>query len=72
VWKLSKTLFAICRPLGGYCGVDGAVSPGSTAKQDQLPPIGSDIEVTADLGLLTLAEMFHALPEQPAYADNCG
>jgi hypothetical protein len=29
------------------------------------------VEATADLGLLTLAEMFHALPEQPAYADNC-
>ena len=26
----------------------------------------------ADIGLLALAEMFHALPEQPAYADNCG
>jgi hypothetical protein len=30
------------------------------------------VDATADLGLLALGEMFDAMPEQPAYADNCG
>jgi len=39
---------------------------GSTATQDQLPDWVAGVEATADLGLLALGEMFHAVPEQPA------
>ena len=54
--------------MGRYCVVDGAQLLIALPGKINFPDRVAGIEATADLGLLTLGEMFHTVPEQPTDA----